>query len=193
MHLEIRCHFNVVALFSPYCIVEIDTWSAAICMHARTETHTNTAVHTWKDTHAHTERRHVDQPDLTRKIQHALQLWDSYWFLVHHLIDFAFLRLQIDGDSRGFLMGLNPGVCLAVSEGLSVLCALITHNCLSPAAAVFGGFVQRGYRGIKTRISPRDKDPSYHWVSFWRRFYECMIWFYLIWLNIQRCSLCKHH
>lgn len=82
------------------------------------------------------------------------------------MIDFAFLRLQIDGDSRAFLMGLNPDVCLAVSKGLSVLCALITHNCLSPAAAVFGGFVLRGYRGIKRQICPRDKDPSYHRVSF---------------------------
>lgn len=82
------------------------------------------------------------------------------------MIDLAFLTLQIDGDSRGFLMGLNLDVCLAVSKGLSVLCALITHNCLSPAAAVFDGFVQGSYRGIKGRISPRDKDPSYHRVSF---------------------------
>ena len=66
MHLEIRCHFNVVTLFSPYCIEEINTWSAAICMHARTETHTSTR--------AHTEKRHVDQPNLTRKIQHVLRL-----------------------------------------------------------------------------------------------------------------------
>lgn len=56
-------------------------------------------------------------------------------------------------------MGLNPDVCLAVSKGLSVLCALITHSCLSPAASVFGGFVQRDYRGIKRRISPGEKDP----------------------------------
>lgn len=46
MRLEIHCHFNVVTLFSPYCIEEINTRSAAICMHARTETHTNTLLHT---------------------------------------------------------------------------------------------------------------------------------------------------
>lgn len=81
------------------------------------------------------------------------------------MIDFAFLGLQIDGDSRGFLIGLNPGVCLAVSKGLSVLCALITYDCQYNVAAVFAGFVQRGYRGINRRISPRDKEPSYHGVS----------------------------
>lgn len=63
-------------------------------------------------------------------------------------------------------MGLNPDVCLAVSKGLSVLCSLITHSCLSPATSVFGGFVQRDYGGIKRRISPGEKDPSYHRVSF---------------------------
>lgn len=57
-------------------------------------------------------------------------------------------------------MGLNPGVCLAVSEGLGVLSALITHNCLRPAAAVFAGFVRRGYGGLKRRRSPRDIIPQ---------------------------------
>lgn len=109
MCLEIHCHFNAVTLFSPYCIEEINTPSVAIRAHRLTK---------------------LDQPNLTRKIQHVQQLWDSYWFLVHRLIDFAFLRLQIDGDSRGFLMRLKPDVCLAVSKGFSVLCVLITHNCL---------------------------------------------------------------
>lgn len=54
-------------------------------------------------------------------------------------------------------MGLNPGVCLAVSKGLSVLCALITHSHQRPVAAVFAGFVRRGCGGIKGGISPRDK------------------------------------
>lgn len=118
-------------------------------MHAQRLTQTSHHTHR----RAHTEKWHVDQPNLTRKIQHVLQLWDSYWFLVHHLIDFTFLRVQIDGDSRGFLMGLNPDVCLAVSKGLSVLCALITHKRLSPAAPLFGGFVQRGYRDKRKDFS----------------------------------------
>lgn len=162
MQLEIHCHFNVVTLFSPYCIEEINT-CAYMCTQKLTQAH-----HYTHRTHmcVHKEKQHVDQLNLTRKIQHMLQPWDSYWFLVHRLIDFAFLSRQIDGDSRGFLMGLNPGVCLAVSKGLSVLCALISHNCLCPAAAVFGGFVQRGYKGITRRISPRDKEPSNHRVSF---------------------------
>lgn len=54
-------------------------------------------------------------------------------------------------------MRLNPGVCLAVSKGLGVLCALITHNSQRPVAAVFAGFVRRGCGGIKWGISPRDK------------------------------------
>jgi len=120
-------------------------------MHACTHrlTQTRHLMHTHTRTQKHT---HMDQPHLMRKIQHVLQLWDSYWFLVHRLIDFSFLRLRIDGDSRGFVMGLNPDVCLAVSKGLSVLCALITLNCLNPAATVFGEFVQKGYRGTTTRI-----------------------------------------
>lgn len=51
VHLEIHCHFNVVTLFFPYCIEEIDTWSAAISMRARTETHTNVPSHTPKGAH----------------------------------------------------------------------------------------------------------------------------------------------
>lgn len=54
-------------------------------------------------------------------------------------------------------MGLNPGVCLAVSKGLGVLCALITHSHQRPVATVFAGFVRRGCEGIKGEISPRDK------------------------------------
>lgn len=193
MHLEIHCHFNVVTLFSPYCIEEINTWSGAISMHVHTETHTNSPPRTHRMTH--TEKWHVDQPNLMRKIQHVLQLWDSYWFLVHHLIDFVFLRVQIDGNSRVFLMGLNPDVCHAVSKGLSVLCALITHTCLSPAAPRLVDL----YRGLQ-----RDKEKNFSksqrpiisqgelqaWIM---HECECMIWFHLIQWNIQCCSLSKHH
>lgn len=100
IHLEILCHFNVVTLFSPYCIEEINRWSAAICIHARTDLHKLSITCTY--THTGKNDMWINQ---TRKIQHVLQLWDSYWFLVHRLIDFAFLRLQIDGGSRGFWWG----------------------------------------------------------------------------------------
>lgn len=127
--LEIHCHFNVVTLFSPYCIEKKSI--PGVQPYACTRTNTASCPHALAQMCTHTGKGHVDQPDVTRKIQHALQLWDSYRFLVHRLIDFAFLRLQIDGNSWGFLMGFNPGVCLAVSKGLSVLCALITYDSLS--------------------------------------------------------------
>lgn len=57
--------------------------------------------------------------------------------------------VTVEFFSSFFLMGLSPDVCLAVSEGLSVLCALITHSRLRSAAAALGGFVQEGYKGDK--------------------------------------------
>lgn len=189
MRLEIHNHFNAVLFVFSLLHSRKNKQTGGLqqhaCMHVERETHTYTACYTRNGTHTRTythlhRKAHVDQPNLTRKIQHALQLWDSYWFLVPRLIDFAFLWRSIDGDSRGFLMGLNAAVCLALSEGLSVLCALITHSCLSPADPLFGGFVQRGYRGIKTKISQRDKEPSYRRVSYKRGSWECMIWIYII-------------
>lgn len=64
MCLEIHCHFNAVTLFSPYCIEEINTQSAAICVHAHTDSQNSRAQ----------TRTQVDQPNLTRKIQRVLQL-----------------------------------------------------------------------------------------------------------------------
>ena len=53
VRLEIHCNFNAVTLFSPYCIEEINIWSAAICMHARTDTCTNTPSLFLSHTHTH--------------------------------------------------------------------------------------------------------------------------------------------
>lgn len=134
------------------------------CMHRHSHKHT---ISFPSRTYTHGHKWHLDQPNLTRKIRHALQLWDGYWFLVHRLIDLAFLGLQIDCDSRGFLMGLNLGVCLAVSKGLSVLCALITHNCLSPAACSIWWICTERLRRDKGRDFSKRQRPVVPWSELW--------------------------